>query len=107
MQKRNTPLGPLTSYTTVCPRVAVQLVAYDYRYNPELYVYRPKGVMNLADRLRRGGFPEMYPWLVSLAKALSLGWSMSQWCNHVIDVKYDAMRSIAKRPFTPTVHGGR
>lgn len=107
MHKRTTPLGPLTSYTTVCPRVAVRLVAYDYRYNPHIYKYKPSGVMDLADRLRRGGFGEMYPWLVSLAKGIASGMSMSQWCDHVIDVRYDAMRSVSKRPFYARGRGAR
>ncbi len=99
MHKRTMPLGPLTSYTTVCPRVAVRLVAYDYKHNPHLYSYKPTGILHLAERVRRAGFGEMYPWLVSLAKGVGEGMSMSQWCDHVIEVRYDALRSISKRPF--------
>lgn len=99
MQKRLMPLGPLTSYTTVCPRVVVRLVQLNFRHNPEAYKYKPQGVLNLAEALRRDKFPELYPWLVSLAKGIQQGMSMSEWCDHVTEVRYDALRSVAKRPF--------
>lgn len=101
MSKRKTPLGQYTSYTTVCPRVAVRLVTIDYRKRPDLYKYKPSGILSLAEKLRRDGVPEMYGWLVSLAKCVAEGHSMDIWCNTVIEQRYDAMRAVAKRPVHP------
>jgi len=66
------------SFTYVGVRVAVRLIAVDYRHNPAHYrPHAPSGILSLASRLRMC-FPSMFGPLVFVAKAVEQGYSLAE-----------------------------
>ena len=99
------PLGSKhVLYSEVQARVAVRLVQIDCAKNPDRYRSRARGVLELADSMRRDEQNPYtgYFYLVSLAKALNAGMSMEQWRWWASNQSWDTMRSIHKRPFYPS-----
>jgi hypothetical protein len=80
--------------TYVGIRVAVRLVALDYKRNPVPYrSHPPTAVLHLAGRLRMA-FPALWPPLVFVAKALAQGSRLAE--VRSMDVEH-AVRALHKR----------
>ena len=74
-------------------RICIRLVVLDHEKYPSIYSYPPRGILNLAERLRPE-FPILYGVLVYISKASATGLSLKQ-IRHA-PVQW-AVRSIAKR----------
>lgn len=88
-------------YSELNARVAVRLVQLDYNRNPDAYRFTYLGVQCLADRLRADkACPYTGYWyLISLAKWLHQGGSMSGWVAWASNTTFETLRAIHKRPF--------
>jgi hypothetical protein len=80
--------------TYVGIRVGCRLAIADYRRHPDKYTHHaPTAVLQLAERLRML-FPQMYPYLVFIAKALAQGYSLKEVRWLVVDY---SPRALHKR----------
>lgn len=88
---------PLTDapFTEVLTRVAYQLVVYDHKYNPHVYrPFPPTGIYHLAERVRSGGFTNLYWTLLAAAKWSARGYPLRIWRDELHPV--DQMRAAHK-----------
>jgi hypothetical protein len=94
MPRNNLPPIEHDSLTYVGIRVGCRLAACDYRRRPEAYSqHPPTAVLHLAERCRML-FPQLYPSLVFIAKALAQGYSLKEVRWLVVDY---APRALHKR----------
>lgn len=97
MSKRNNvPPIERDTFTYVGIRVAVRLVALDYKRNPGHYDdYRPAGALMLAGRLRML-YPSLWAPIVFVSKALAQGHTLAE--VRTMDVAYTARALHKRRP---------